>query len=361
MVVQFPGLGIQVTVDRVAFTIGNFEIYWYAVIIATGGILALLYAFRATKFHKVPEDPFIDVLIVGLISGVLGARFYYVITSLDEFGGNVWDMLNFRGGGMAIYGGIIFGVLGGFLVARKKKLNILPMMDIVSISFLIGQGIGRWGNFINQEAFGTNTNLPWGMYSNGTRNFLLSNMARLSEQGVTVDPTLPVHPCFLYESLWCLLGVALLLWYRKHRKFDGEMFLLYIGWYGLIRFFIEGIRTDSLYAFGFRISQAVALLCVVVSIALIILKRRKMKKQCVSVTGTNSPDYEDEYTKRKKEIKKASLEELDMSVFEEDEEIGSSAETKEDESFSDKDTDDIVDSDRGETEKDKSELGTDEE
>lgn len=278
MPVSFPGLGIELTVNRVAFTVGNLDIYWYAVFITIGALLALLYAFRADKIHQVPSDPFVDVLIVGLISGVLGARFFYVIFSLQDYD-NFWDMINFRDGGLAIYGGIIFGVLGAYFMAKHKKMKFAPMLDIVSVSFLIGQGIGRWGNFTNQEAFGGNTTLPWGMISNSTTRYLQNAQAGLAEQGMIVDPYLPVHPCFLYESIWCLLGVLLLLLYRKHRKFDGEMFLMYIGWYGFGRFVIEGLRTDSLLIGGIRVSQLVALVCVAVALIVIYKKRKQLRVQ----------------------------------------------------------------------------------
>ena len=169
---------------------------------------------------------------------------------------------------MAIYGGLIGGLVVGLLVAKISKIHIRPALDITSMGFLIGQSIGRWGNFINVEAFGGNTDLPWGMTSPSITAYLQEHDSELSALGMNVDSTAPVHPCFLYESLWCALWFLLLFLYRKHRKFDGEIFLMYSVWYGAGRFVIEGLRTDSLTIVTIRVSQLLAGLVVVAGVIL---------------------------------------------------------------------------------------------
>ena len=151
------------------------------------------------------------------------------------------------------------------------------MLDLAAMGFLIGQGLGRWGNFFNQEAFGTNTTLPWGMYSDGTAAYLSGVQSTLAAQGITVDPSMPVHPTFLYESIWCLLGFVLLALYIPRRRFHGEIALMYAAWYGAERCLVEGLRTDSLMLGGVRISQLVAGISVVAALALLICLRRKYK------------------------------------------------------------------------------------
>lgn len=262
-VVQFPGLGIELKVNEVAFTIGSFEIKWYGVIIGVGFILAMIYAFRSLKVMKVNEDKFIDAILVGLIGGIIGARLYFVIFYPgDKYVQNPMEIFNIRSGGLGFYGGMIGGLLCGGLMARFRKLNIPAVFDLVSMSFLIAQSIGRWGNFVNQEAFGSETNLPWGMMSDYTGN-------------------VTVHPCFLYESILCLIGFIFLhIFTRKLRRYDGQTFLLYIGWYGLIRFFIESLRTDSLYIGGLKVSMVVSALMVIASVVLLIIFRNR-----TSLTG----------------------------------------------------------------------------
>jgi len=184
-------------------------------------------------------------LIGGIIGGVVGARAYYVLLNWSDYAGDWKSIFNIRGGGLAIYGGIIGSLLVGFLVAKIRKVKFLPLLDIVGIGFLLGQGIGRWGNFINREAFGRET-------------------AAFSRMGLTLpgQETVYVHPTFLYESLWNFAGFLMLhFWFRKHeRRFDGELILLYAVWYGIGRALIEGLRTDSLYitGTGIRVSQLLA-------------------------------------------------------------------------------------------------------
>lgn len=256
------------SLDRVMFKIPgtNFEIYWYGFLIALGILLAMIYGFKKMKSVGIDPDRATDAVIGGLIGAILGARTYYI---LFNDGITFKEFFNFRSGGLAIYGGIIGAILVGGIIAKLRKLKLSALLDIVAPCFFIGQTVGRWGNFVNQEAFGTNTDLPWGMMSYSTMSYIAEN----DNLGGTVSAYAPVHPCFLYESLWCILGFVLLHFYMKHRKFDGEVFLMYIGWYGLGRFFIESLRTDSLYLMNIRVSQLVAGTCVLASIVLIIVLR----------------------------------------------------------------------------------------
>ena len=261
--VQFPGLGINVQINPVAFTIGSMSVRWYGILIAVGFLLAFLYVMSSCKKFRVDDDRLLDTVIVGIIGGIIGARLYYVLFFTgDQYIKNPISALYVWEGGLGIYGGIIGGLLCGALMAKFRKINILSVLDLASLGFLIGQAIGRWGNFVNQEAFGVETNLPWGMTSEAT-------------QQVTGGP---VHPCFLYESLWCLLGFILLhIFSRKFRRYDGQVFLLYVGWYGLGRFFIEGLRTDSLIMpfLPIRISQLVAAVTVLAAVVLLIVFRNR--------------------------------------------------------------------------------------
>lgn len=286
-IVSFPGLGLEFALHNAYISIGPVKIYFYGIIITVGLILAMIYAFK--NFRKVGVDPdkAIDCVLGGIVGGIVGARLYYVIFSWSDFGLDFssfdafWStflrLFNTREGGMAIYGGIIGALIVGVLIARWRKIKITALLDVVGVGFLIGQGVGRWGNFFNIEAFGGNTSLPWGMTSPVITNYLTSKLSYFESIGVTVDPALPVHPCFLYESLWCILGAVLLAFYMKHRKFDGEVFLMYLGYYGVGRFVIEGLRTDSLMIGSLRVSQILAAILVLVSAFMIIITRSKIK------------------------------------------------------------------------------------
>lgn len=274
--VSFPSLGLEMEINRVAFTVFGVPIYWYGVCIALGLLLGMLYAFRYAKSYGIDADRMVDVIFVSTIAAIIGGRAYYVATAPFEFQ-SVWEMIDIRLGGVAIYGGVIGAFLMGALMCRLRKVPMLPMFDLAAQGFLIGQCIGRWGNFFNQEAFGGNTTLPWGMISENTQQYLQSVQQTLAAQGMTVDPSMPVHPTFLYESIWCGLGFLLLWRYSKHRRFHGEMTLLYVMWYGFERFFVEGLRTDSLMVGNVRISQAVAALSVVAALVAWVVLRRKYR------------------------------------------------------------------------------------
>ena len=274
--VSFPGLGLEMEINRVAFTVFGVPIYWYGVCIALGLLLGMLYAFRYAKSYGIDADRMVDVIFASTIAAIVGGRAYYVATAPFEYQ-SIWEMIDIRLGGIAIYGGIIAAFAMGALMCRVRKVPMLPMFDLAAQGFLIGQCLGRWGNFFNQEAFGGNTTLPWGMISESTQQYLQAVQETLAAQGMTVDPSMPVHPTFLYESIWCGLGFLLLWRYSKHRRFHGEMTLLYIMWYGFERFFVEGLRTDSLMVGNVRISQAVAALSVAAALVLWVILRRKYR------------------------------------------------------------------------------------
>jgi phosphatidylglycerol:prolipoprotein diacylglycerol transferase len=249
-------LGENFSVDPLPyFEVFGFRIYWYGVIIACGFILAVSYALARKKEFGLTEDNIIDMLIFAVPIGIIGARLYYVVFNFDLYRDDLAGIFRIRDGGLAIYGGVIFSVLTAYVFARVKKIPFGALLDDVAIPLLIGQSVGRWGNFINREAYGSVTNVLWRMG------------ITLSDGTVTY-----VHPTFLYESLWNLLGIIVLhFWSKKQRLFDGHLFLMYLTWYGVGRGIIEGLRSDSLYLFstGIRVSQLLAVLTAVVSVTLI--------------------------------------------------------------------------------------------
>lgn len=286
-VVEFPGLGFRVYLGLPYITIGSFEIYYYGMIITLGLVLGMAYAFK--KFRQLGVDPdlAIDAILGGIIGGILGARLYYVAFSWSDFGidstsfstilSSIYSILNPRQGGMAIYGGIIGALAVGLTIAKWRNINMKALLDPIGITFLIGQGIGRWGNYVNIEAFGSNTDSIFGMTGPSIVNYLTSKQEYFASIGITVDPYMPVHPCFFYESVWCLVGAFILSRYIDKRKFDGEVFLMYVGYYGLGRFFIEGLRTDSLMLGSLRVSQVLALLLFISTTLVILTIRSKIK------------------------------------------------------------------------------------
>lgn len=278
-VVSFPELGWSFTVNRVAFSIGGFDVYWYGILIGIGLLLGIWYALRHAREFGIDSDRMLDVIIVGTIFGIIGARLYYVIFAAPGEFTSFADILNMRKGGVAFYGMVIGALLSALITCKVRKVKLLPMVDVATIGFLIGQGVGRWGNFINQEAFGTNTSLPWGMTSDTVTRYLTAHAEELTSHGIFVNPNMAVHPTFLYESLWCLLGFIVLTRFVKKRRFDGEIALMYFAWNGFGRAFIEGLRTDSLYWGSVRISQLLAVLGAFLSIIVILLIRSKIKKE----------------------------------------------------------------------------------
>lgn len=280
-VVYFAGIERGFSVPSVLADFSIFgidvQIKFYGAIIAFGFLLAVLFGGRMAYKWKMSLDKMVDVLIYGTVAGIIGARLYYVFSKWDYYGEHLSEIPKIWEGGLAIYGGIIGGILAAFVVCKVRKMNFWNLLDIACMSLLIGQGIGRWGNFTNQEAFGVNTDLPWGMWSEKVAADITRNQALYAEKGFSVDPNQFVHPTFLYESIWCLLGVLVLyLICRKARKFSGQIALCYGVWYGVERMIVEGLRTDSLYIAGtaIRVSQAlsagIALVCAVLLVVLLI-------------------------------------------------------------------------------------------
>lgn len=255
--ISFPGLGLDFNISRTAFSVFGINIYWYGIIIAAGMIIAFIYGSREFKKQGMKQDDLLNMFLISVPVAIICARLYYVAFSFDMYRDNLWSIFDIRNGGIAVYGSLIGAGAVVLIYCFKKKLNLGAVLDVFAVGFLIGQAIGRWGNFVNGEAFGSPTTLPWAM--------------SITEGGVTYASS--VHPTFLYESLWDAIGVAILLIYKRHKKFSGEVFCAYILWYGLGRVWIEGLRMDSLYIGSVRVSQIVALLSVFFGAAAIIAGR----------------------------------------------------------------------------------------
>ncbi len=286
--VEFPGLDLYFNVyeNLVEFTIPGWDIditiKFYGVIIAFGFILAVLFGGRMAYKWKMSIDKMLDVLIWGTMGGIIGARLYYVIFQWDNYKDDLLSIFKIWEGGLAIYGGIIGGLLAAYFVCKKVDLPFLKLLDLAGMSLLIGQGIGRWGNFTNQEAFGINTDLPWGMTSDKIQDYINAHYSSLAENGIYMESGGTVHPTFLYESVWCLLGfVVLYIVCKKFYKFDGQLILGYGIIYGLERAVVEGLRIDSLYIgeTNIRVSQVVSLALAISCIALTIVKLVQVKRE----------------------------------------------------------------------------------
>lgn len=278
----FPGLGLEFHLNPIAFSVFGWPIHWYGIIIACGFLLAVWYGVGRGRGFGVDEEKLTDLLFFAVPMALVGARAYYVIfypslyvrtDGSFDWGRAVavWD------GGLAIYGGIIAAVVTAAVYCKVRGQNIWDYTDCGAYGFLIGQLVGRWGNFVNVEAFGSVTAVPWRMAGPDIANYL-SRTGQIDDAVYQqiVDGTLGVHPTFLYESLWNLLGFILLVLFARKigRKFSGQIFLLYVAWYGLGRAFIEGLRTDSLYFFGtgIRISQMVGFVSAAAAIGLTIFR-----------------------------------------------------------------------------------------
>lgn len=292
--VSFPNMDINLDIPSVAFKVFSMPIYWYGIIIAFAFLVCVLWAMKdSSKFDLVP-DTVIDLMLFAAPIGIICARIYYVIFSWENNRYDLKEIFATRDGGLAILGGIIGGVITAYFVARYKKIPTFKFFDFFIPYLVLGQAIGRWGNFFNQEAFGTNTSLPWGMTSPTTKAYLSNNAQQLQElHGITVYPDLPVHPTFLYESILCFAIFALLLWMRKKKKFDGEVFCLYFVTYCLGRAFIEGIRTDSLMIGQLRVSQFLSIILVIIFGIIIIYMRAKIRNGIIEETDIGQSGYAD--------------------------------------------------------------------
>lgn len=267
--VVFPGLGLAINVKKIAFHVFNWPVYWYGIIIATGFLLAVFYCSWKSSRYGIKQDDLLDLLIFAVPMCIVGARLYYVIFNLDFYRDtdgnlNFGQMVRVWDGGLAIYGCIITAVIVALIFCKVKKIRFWALADLGSFGLLIGQLVGRWGNFVNVEAYGGLTDLPWRMGIYDTVDGVYQYME--------------VHPTFLYESLWNLLGFCLLAFVvAKRRKYDGQIFWGYVAWYGLGRAWIEGLRSDSLYFFStdLRVSQVLAIVTFVAAVVVLIIQKCK--------------------------------------------------------------------------------------
>lgn len=301
--IRFPGLGVVLHNLKNGFTIFGIEVKFYGIIIAFGFLAAYIIVSKEAKRTGQNDELYLDYALWLIIPSIIGARLYYIIFSWRDyfqagkgFKDTFIDIINIRNGGLAIYGGIIAGVIVTILFARKRKVSFPLMADTISMGLLIGQIMGRWGNFFNREAFGEYTDsifamcIPVDYFSeNASLNGLVSSgviTQKMAEHVVTIDGMhwISVHPTFLYESLWNLALLILIMVYRKHKKFDGELFLMYLWGYGLGRVWIEGLRTDSLMISGLniRVSQLLAAVCVLAASIVLVKKRMDYAKADIS-------------------------------------------------------------------------------
>lgn len=301
--VSFPGLGLgEWDISNVAFTLpfgeGGFPVYWYGVIIACGMLLALAYAAYRCRQYGISLDDLTDITIFTILLGVVGARLYYVIFSDHSFS-TFMDIIDIRSGGLAIYGGIIAGALTIFVCCRIKKISWRKLFDCVAPGIMLAQAIGRWGNFCNGEAYGSLVSeshplyfMRMGLCSDNTMREFMTARGEL----------VYVHPTFLYESMWNILGFVLINIVFKKKKFDGQNALYYFAWYGFGRMFIEGLRTDALFigSTGIRVSQLLGFLLFAVATALVVYGLIYVKNHgstvSLPVTANSAPVPEAEET-----------------------------------------------------------------
>lgn len=239
--------------NPIAFEVFGIAVRWYGILISLGMIIGTMLALREAKRLGLDENLILDFIIAMIPCAIIGARLYYVIFNWSYYNGDIMKIINIREGGLAIHGGVIGGVIAGIIFTRIKKIEFWQLADIIAPSLILGQAIGRWGNFINQEAHGGPTNLPWGIVVDGVK----------------------VHPTFLYESFWNFAIFIFLMIYKKKKKFNGEVFFLYLILYSIGRFFIEGMRTDSLMIGPLRVAQVLSLSLILIFTFLLLRKRKK--------------------------------------------------------------------------------------
>ena len=278
--IRFPGLGIELENVGKSITVFGFDIAYYGIIIGLGMLAGILLAEYEAKVSGQKAENYTDFAMYAIIFSIIGARLYFVILSWDNYKNDLLSIFNIREGGLAIYGGIIAAVLALFIFTKIKKLSFLQMVDTSCMGLILGQIIGRWGNFFNREAFGD--------YSDGFLAMQLPIEAvrksdltkKLIENTVVISGTefIQVHPTFLYESLWNLMLLIFVFWYKKRKKFHGEVFCIYLLGYGLGRAWIEGLRTDQLLLpwIGLPASQVLAMALVVFSTTIILIKRKRL-------------------------------------------------------------------------------------
>lgn len=284
--ISFPGLSIPpFTVNPVAFSVGGIEIRWYGIIIVLGIIAGFSYAAFRAKQSGLSLDDMLDYVLVALPLGIICARLYYVVFFNDGSYKTFYDVIAIWEGGLAIYGGVLGGLLGMFLVSRHKKNKFRAVLDCFAPGVMIGQIFGRWGNFFNAEAYGTLDHIDFPFIGRiFTPHFEKNYPLRMVIENGFVGK-IAVHPTFLYESVWNLLGLLLIHLFFNRKRFDGEVALWYFAWYGFGRFFIEGMRDDSLMLGSFRVSQILALVLFAASIVLIVIGSKKAKKNAGILDG----------------------------------------------------------------------------
>lgn len=307
---------------------GNlYSIKWYGVIIAFGLILAALFGGRIAYTWKMDLSKMVDVLIYGMFGGIICARAYYVAFEWDYYSVHPEEIFQIWRGGLAIYGGIIGGLIAAFITCKLEKLNFYNLLDCAGMSLLIGQGIGRWGNYANQEAFGVFTNGNYGMMSDKVISYIEKNPELYGLQGVENIPeyieanNLFVHPTFFYEFAWCMLGVLVLyIITRKFRKFSGQTFLCYGIWYGIERAFVEGLRTDSLYIANtdLRVSQVLSVAIVIVCAVILVVKLLSLRKKPVLIEGVDYFPADEKQVKKEKKNKPVKVEKENADFANED-------------------------------------------
>lgn len=280
MEINFPNLGIYLDHVGKNISIFGFSIAYYGIVIVTGMMIAIWIAQREAKRTGQNPEQYLDLAMIGIAAGILGARIYYVIFAWDYYKDNLLSIFNIRQGGLAIYGGIIGACIAVVIYSRKKKQNFSLLMDTASMSIVFGQIMGRWGNFFNREAFGDYTNNLFAMQLPVSAVRANEITQKMWDHVVTVNGVeyIQVHPTFLYESLWNVGVLLFLFWFRKRKKFNGEVFLMYLIGYGLGRIWIEGLRTDQLLlpVVGLPVSQLLSGCLVVGCTILVVWKRKKL-------------------------------------------------------------------------------------
>lgn len=308
---RFPGLGITLHNVKDGITIFGFEIKFYGMIIALGFLIAYIVVAKEAKRTGQNDEDYLDFILWVILPAIVGARLYYVIFSWDEyfekgkgFGETLLDIINIRNGGLAIYGGLIAGIIVAVVFCRKRKLSFALFFDTAVMGILIGQIMGRWGNFFNREAFGDYTDSIFRMCIPTDYFVGKGNLAGLVDAGVITEKMannvvvydamnwISVHPTFLYESLWNLALLVFIICYRKYKKFDGELGLMYIWGYGLGRVWIEGLRSDSLMLpfLNFKVSQLLAAVCVLFASIVLVKKRLGYAKEYVDKNSDGKVD-----------------------------------------------------------------------